>query len=270
MVVDKRPQGLLFDIGGVCVLSPFQAILDYEIANNIPIGWINYAIQHTSPNGAWHRIERGEIKLDAQFFAEFNRDFQHQHLWEAFHEQLKKKKTQAVLPSSTRSSAHLPLPKVDAEYMFWEMMRVSREPDPYMYPALKKLKKSGRFILGALSNTTILPEDHPYSKESPMSDVRMIFDFFVSSAHSGLRKPDPKIYELALKKMREAAKQKGIDGIAPEDVVFLDDIGINLKWAKKAGMRTIKVNLGKTDDAVRELEEYTGLSLLDDWDQAKL
>ncbi|EFW15088.1 predicted protein [Coccidioides posadasii str. Silveira] len=72
---------------------------------------IHYAIQHTSPNGAWHRIERGEIKLDANFFTEFNRDFQHQHLWETFHEQLKKKKPQTSSPSSTTSFARLPLPK---------------------------------------------------------------------------------------------------------------------------------------------------------------
>ncbi|EAS30426.3 epoxide hydrolase domain-like phosphatase [Coccidioides immitis RS] len=270
MATNNRPKGLLFDIGGVCVVSPFQAILDYEIANNIPIGWINYAIQHTSPNGAWHRIERGEIKLDANFFAEFNRDFQHQHLWEAFHEQLKKKNPQTSSPSSTTSSAHLPLPKVDAEYMFWEMMRVSREADPYMFPALKKLKESGQFILGALSNTTILPEDHPYSKRSAMHEVKQMFDFFISSAHCGLRKPDPRIYELALKNMREEAAKKGFGGIAPDDIVFLDDIGINLKWAKKAGMRTIKVDLGKTDDAVRELERSTGMKLLDDSDRAKL
>lgn len=248
-------------------MSPFQAILDYEIANNIPIGWVNYAIQHTSPNGAWHRVERGEVKIDAQFFADFNRDFQHQHLWEAFHEKLKKENPQTSSPSS---SAHLPLPKVDAEYMFWEMMRVAREPDPYMYPALKKLKESGQFILGALSNTTILPDDHPYSKDSAANDVKKMFDFFISSAHCGLRKPDPRIYELAMKNMNEAAEAKGIEVVTPNDVVFLDDIGINLKWAKKAGMRTIKVNLGRTDDAVRELEAYTGLKLLDDGQKARL
>ncbi|KAI1976769.1 hypothetical protein LOZ53_003645 [Ophidiomyces ophidiicola] len=269
MTATNRPKGLLFDIGGVCVVSPFQAILDYELANNIPVGWINYAIQNTSPNGAWHRVERGEVELGPRFFEDFNSDFQHQHLWEAFQEQKNKKKPQASSTSST-TSAHLPLPKVDAEYMFWEMMRVAREPDPYMFPALKKLKKSGKFILGALSNTTILPEDHPYSKSSATKDVKTAFDFFISSAHCGLRKPDPRIYELAMDNMRQMAEKRGLDGIAPEDVVFLDDIGINLKWAKKAGMKTIKVNLGKTDDAVRQLEKYTGMSLLDSGDKARL
>ena len=64
--------------------------------------------------------------------------------------------------------------------------------------------------------------------------------------------------------MDALAKKRGIDGIAASDIVFLDDIGENLKHAKKAGMRTIKVTLGKTQDAVKELEKITGLELLDE------
>ncbi|KAK2795711.1 hypothetical protein FQN52_003560 [Onygenales sp. PD_12] len=266
MAGSKRPKGLLFDIGGVCVVSPFQAILDYEIANNIPLGWVNYSIQHTSPDGAWHKIERGEIDCDANFFRAFNSDFRHQHLWEAFHEQLRKKKGSTAAATNTPLP---PLPTIDAEYMFWEMMRMARNPDPYMYPALQKLQASGEFVLGALSNTTILPEDSPASK-GPQVDVKQYFDFFISSAHVGLRKPDPRIYELALKEMNEAARKKGMAAIEPGDIIFLDDIGINLKWAKKSGFRTIKVNLGRTDEAVRELEEATGLRLLENGGRARL
>ncbi|PGH06488.1 60S ribosomal protein L5 [Blastomyces parvus] len=255
MAGNKRAKGLLFDVGGVCVVSPFQAILDYEIANNIPIGWVNYSIQHTSPNGAWHRVERGEVTLDAVFFQEFNSDFQHQHLWKEFHALQQRKNKQSSSSSSSSSSPLPPLPKVDAEYLFWEMMRVARSPDPYMFPALRKLQASGQFIMGALSNTTILPADNPVG---PPVDVKQFFDFFISSAHVGLRKPDPRIYALALKEMNDAAKKKGLPAVEPDDIVFLDDIGINLKWAKKAGFRTIKVDLGKSRDAVRELEKVTG------------
>jgi hypothetical protein len=46
-------------------------------------------------------------------------------------------------------------------------------------------------------------------------------------------------------------------------VVFLDDIGGNLRTGRKVGMRTVKVVLGKTEQAVRELEGITGLSLVD-------
>ncbi|KAL2006402.1 hypothetical protein VTN00DRAFT_9070 [Thermoascus crustaceus] len=263
MVEDKRPLALLFDIGGVCVVSPFQAILDYEIANNIPPGWVNYSISRTSPNGSWHKLERGEIKMDANFFAAFNKDLRDPTLWKQFHERLRQKQglgVGATLP---------PLPEVDAEWLFWEMMRISRSPDPYMFPALKKLRASGQFVMGALSNTTIFPDGHPYNEEDP-TGVKAQFDFFISSAHTGLRKPDPRIYELALKEIDKVARRREIEGLTASDVLFLDDIGENLKAAKKAGMRTLKVTLGRTQEAVKELERTTGLQLLESEDKAKL
>ncbi|KAM5472344.1 putative microsomal epoxide hydrolase [Microsporum audouinii] len=263
--MEKRPRALLFDVGGVCVISPFQAILDYEKANKIPIGWINYSIQNTSPDGAWHRLERGEVPLDAAWFKSFNSDFRHQHLWEQFNEKLSTKEK----PSTMKENGKTPeLPQVDAEHVFWEMMRVAQNPDPYMFPALQKLKDAGLFVMGALSNTTIIPDDSTKldRKSAAEKQVRRFFDFFISSAHTGLRKPDPRIYELAMKEINDAARMKGLRGepIRPDEVVFLDDIGVNLKWARKAGMGTIKVSLGRTQEAVRELEKRTGVNLLDD------
>ncbi|RAK71659.1 60S ribosomal uL18 domain-containing protein [Aspergillus fijiensis CBS 313.89] len=250
---NQRPRGLLFDIGGVCVLSPFQAILDYELAHNIPPGWVNFSISRTAPNGSWHRLERGDIKMDADFFAGFQNDLQSPSLWKQFQEKIRGEN-----PTGTQSPSP-PVPKLDAEFLFWEMMRVSRTPDPHMFPALKKLKESGQFILGALSNTVIFPDGHPYNRD--LDERKSQFDFFISSAHTGLRKPDQKIYEAALRDMNRIAKEKGQGEVHAVDVVFLDDIGENLKGAKKAGMRTLKVNLGRTQDAVRELEKMTGLQL---------
>lgn len=244
------------------VVSPFQAILDYELAHNIPPGWVNFSISRTSPNGSWHKLERGEIKMDAGFFAGFNRDLRDPALWKQFHESRQKKKA----PNSPASIP--PLPELDAEFLFWEMMRISRTSDPHMFPALLKLRESSAFVLGALSNTVIFPDGHLFNQD--VSGVKSQFDFFISSAHTGLRKPDPKIYEVAVQEMDALAKKKGMEGVAPSDIVFLDDIGQNLKAAKKAGMRTIKVNLGKTHDAVKELEKVTGLPLLAGQDKARL
>ncbi|KAB8232659.1 60S ribosomal uL18 domain-containing protein [Aspergillus alliaceus] len=254
MTETTRPVGLLFDIGGVCVLSPFQAILDYEIANKIPQGWVNFSISRTSPNGSWHRLERGEVQIDAAFFQGFNQDLNNADLWRKFHQ---KQQTPGALPA---------LPQVDAEFLFWEMMRISRTPDPYMAPALRKLKASGKFILGALSNTVVFPDGHPYNVDE--SGVKGHFDFFISSAHTGLRKPDPKIYQFAIREMNRLAGEKGLGEVGASDVVFFDDIGENLKGAKKAGMRTVKVHLGRTQDAVKELERLTGLELLEGSDRA--
>jgi len=83
-------------------------------------------------------------------------------------------------------------------------------------------------------------------------DLLHEFDVVVESSLVGCRKPDPRFYRMACELLE----------IEPSDAVFLDDLGINLKPARALGMRTIKV--GDPDDALRELEELTGLQLLDD------
>ncbi|KAG9250206.1 haloacid dehalogenase-like hydrolase [Emericellopsis atlantica] len=259
MATQRQPKVLLFDIGGVCVVSPFQAILDYELSLGIPPGWVNYSISQTKPHGFWHRLERGAIPMDQAFFAGFNADLHHQGRWHAFYtREAAKKKNGHQLSSSDVP----PVPRMDGEWLFNEMMTASNHPDPWMFPALQKLQESGRYILAALSNTVIFPVGHPLHAEPPFDDpVRRIFDVFVSSAHVGMRKPDPKIYQYALEQVDKYAKDHGKGSVGPGDIVFLDDIGENLKEAKRQGFQTIKVPLGRTYEAVEALERITGLQL---------
>lgn len=200
--------------------------------------------------------------MDASWFAGFTSDLHDRSRWENFY---RSRSAALDLPPEVP-----PQPKIDGEWLFWEMMRASRDPDPWMFPALKALRESGRFILAALSNTMIFPPDHPYSFIAH-DGVRSAFDVFISSAHVGLRKPDPAIYELALREVdgfarKNAASEKGRrlgwkEGIKAHEIVFLDDIGENLKAGKKMGFGTIKVPLGRAFEAVDQLEHATGLSL---------
>jgi putative hydrolase of the HAD superfamily len=64
-----------------------------------------------------------------------------------------------------------------------------------------------------------------------------------------VRKPNPKIYEMACEALN----------VAPEDAVYLDDLGINLKPARAMGMQTIKVI--DPDVALDELEAAVGFAL---------
>jgi hypothetical protein len=50
-------------------VSPFKAILEYELTHSIPPGYINHTISSTAPNGAWQRIERGELVLGDEWYA---------------------------------------------------------------------------------------------------------------------------------------------------------------------------------------------------------
>jgi hypothetical protein len=257
-ILNKYPQ----------VVSPFQSILDYELSLGIPPGWINHSISRTAPTGFWHRLETGTIPMDAAFFAGFNSDLHSPTRWEAFYQA--QRTLNPTLPKQTP-----PMPRLDGETLFFDMMRGARSPDPWMYPALKTLKASGRYIVAALSNTVIFPPDHEYSQTDFLADpLRSLFDVFVSSAHVGLRKPDPRIYQLAVEKVDEFARanadtERGRaggweDGVRPGDIAFLDDIGENLRAAKQAGFETVKVPLGRAYEAVEVLEKITGLELAGD------
>ena len=196
------------------------------------------------------------------------------------------------LSSQSSSTPPLPeLPKIDGKALFWQIMDHSRTPDQHFFPALLRLKAantSQRPILGALSNSVIFPPGHPYNRissvpassestpsspsSSPASqsfvskddDPRSNFDVFIASAEVGMRKPEKRIYELALRRLDEFDRKKGGTGVRAEDVLFLDDIGENLRTARELGMRTIKVQIGKTFRAVKELEKITGLELMDE------
>lgn len=233
--------------------------MDYEIKHGIAPGYINYGIRKLTPNGHWHRLERGEIKCDADYFKGFKSDLEDEATWREYHEKMNPN-------SSSVSKVVPPVPDINTEELFWTMMTESRHPDPYMYPALQRLKASGQFKLAALSNTTIFPPDSPLSQEYGPDNVRSMFDLFVSSAHVGMRKPSRDIYDYTMKLIRE----KWGNDIQPNDIMFLDDIGENLKMGKSVGWRTIRVFLGKTDKAVRELEQVTGLQLLEPASRARL
>ena len=64
-----------------------------------------------------------------------------------------------------------------------------------------------------------------------------------------MRKPEPRIYELTCQ----------ILNARPTQMVFLDDLGGNLKPARAMGMATIKV--GDPTEALASLETLTGVSL---------
>ena len=65
----------------------------------------------------------------------------------------------------------------------------------------------------------------------------------------GVRKPDPRIYEIALERLEVSADR----------AVFLDDIGGNLKPARAMGMATIRVV--SPEQALAELEQVLGFAL---------
>jgi len=128
---------------------------------------------------------------------------------------------------------------------------ISGELRPRMVAALRKLR--GQYKTACLTNN--MPLGHGAgmaqnsAKAAGIAEVLGLFDAVVESSKVGVRKPEPAFYEHACKLL----------DIAPQEAVFLDDLGINLKPASAMGMRTIKV--GDPDAALAELSALLGIAL---------
>ena len=118
--------------------------------------------------------------------------------------------------------------EVDAREL---MMQIGRgfSPRPEMMQAIASIRAHGLKVAALTNNwarTDTAADDVPHSLGHLGA-----FDVVVESAVEGLRKPDPRIYTLVCDRL----------GIAPDEAVFLDDLGVNLKPAREMGMTTIKV-----------------------------
>ncbi len=128
---------------------------------------------------------------------------------------------------------------------------LSGEVRPEMVEALDRV--NSRYVTACLTNN-VAHGDGPgmardASRAAEIEAVMARFDHVVESSRVGVRKPDPAFYEIAL----ETA------GVRAEEVVFLDDLGVNLKPARALGMTTIKV--GSADQAIADLEAVLDMTL---------
>lgn len=211
-------KAVLWDFGGVITSSPFDAFNRFESENGIPKDFIRGINAKNPTTNAWARFESSQISID-----EFDKSFK-QESKAAGHE-ISGHKVLSLLAGDVR---------------------------PEMVNALKICKAS--FKIGCITNNvksgdgTAIPQT--IEQKTQMLEILSLFDEVVESSVEGIRKPNPKIYQIALARM----------GVKAEEAVFLDDLGINLKPAKALGMKTIKVL--NAQQALAELEQHTKLKLI--------
>ena len=123
---------------------------------------------------------------------------------------------------------------IDARELM-ERMAAASQPRPAMLAAIRALRARGLRV-AALTNNWPAEE-----RDDGTRALRHQFDGFFESSALGMQKPDPRIYQHACAAL----------AIAPEEAVFLDDIGRNLKTARGLGMTTIKVE--SPEQALAEL-----------------
>ena len=202
-------KAVLWDFGGVILSSPFDAFRRYEDEHGLPEGFIR-GLNATNPDtNAWAQLERSEVDFD-RFCALFE--------------------------DEATQAGH----RIDARVV---LSLLSGEVRPEMVEALRRCRKAGLKTACLTNNFVALPTEE---RSSDHGEVLDLFDVIVESSRVGVRKPDPRFYEMACELLE----------IEPSEAVFLDDLGINLKPARAMGMTTIKVQDPAT--ALDELEATVG------------
>ncbi|GJL92274.1 HAD-IA family hydrolase [Hyphococcus sp.] len=214
-------QAVIFDFGGVFTTSPVQHFAVFERENNLPEHFIGDVIKANHHTNAWARFERAEMTLE-----EFDEAFAAESKVAGF--EIRGVKLVELL------SLHF---------------------NHNMIEALARVKAAG-YKTGCITNN--LPKIDSKAMLAAAEDQQIVenihrnFDHIIESSKVGVRKPEPRIYEM----MCEALC------VDPDACIFLDDLGINLKPAQTMGMTTIKVPFGDVTPAIDELSAMLGITLL--------
>ena len=106
-----------------------------------------------------------------------------------------------------------------------------------MVSFLRELKSD--FKLGCITNN--VKSSSQENTDNETEEVMSIFDHVIESSIVGIRKPNPEIYMMSCDALN----------VSPDQCIYLDDLGINLKPARELGMTTIKVI--QPEDAIQEV-----------------
>jgi putative hydrolase of the HAD superfamily len=215
-VAAEAVEAIIWDFGGVFTTSPFEAFNRYEAARGVPKDLIRRVNAINPLENAWALFERAEIDrsgFDLKFLEE-----------------------STALGHPVRGADVLPL--------------LSGDVRPRMVEALKLCKT--RFKVGCITNNMAQGHGPGMSATaqgaSRAAGIMALFDVIVESSKTGIRKPDPRIYQIACEQL----------GVASPACVYLDDLGINCKPAAQLGMKAIKVVTEA--QALDELAAATGLT----------
>lgn len=116
-----------------------------------------------------------------------------------------------------------------------------------LYETAFLLKKKS-YVIGILSDQWYLSGKALITKED-----RKKFSIVIVSCDAGIRKPNPKIYRLLIKKLRKY-------NIKNYEILFIDNREWNLKPARKLGIKTILFKNNK--QVIKDLERYINLQNL--------
>ncbi len=202
-------EAVLWDFGGVITSSPFEAFNRMEAEKGLPNNFVR-KINSTNPDtNAWAKFERSEISA-----AEFDELFAAEA--ETLGHELRGADVLACLAGDLR---------------------------PEMVKALNTIaaKLKTACITNNVNTGAGPGMARSEDKANAIAKVMETFDHVIESSKAGIRKPDPRIYQMACEAIN----------VDPANCIYLDDLGINCKPAAGLGMKAIKVT--SADQALDDL-----------------
>jgi len=194
---------VLFDFGGVFTDSPFEAVRAMGAEMGAPIDEvldIVFGSYDDDTDHVWHRCERGELDLDT---------------------------TRRSITEAGRERG--------LEIDLFEMLKYMASdggPRTAVIERTRRLRAEG---YGTALVTNNVVEFREFWRQ--MVPLDELFDVVIDSSEVGVRKPDRRIYELALREL---------GAVDPTRSVFLDDYPGNVDAARRLGMHGIVVETDPT------------------------
>ncbi|MAT94907.1 MAG: hypothetical protein CME59_20240 [Halioglobus sp.] len=194
-------RAVLFDFGGVFTDSPFHAVNAYGEDLGIGAAQVTEIVFGSYENDGdhpWHQLERGEISME--------------------------RARELILEQGRARDL-----EIDIYDLFMRMAgnNAGAGERQALVERVRELKRDG-YPTGLVTNNVAEFGDGWRG----LIPVDELFDFVVDSSAVGVRKPDPRIFAIALEQL---------EGIAPEETVFLDDYHANVEAARAVGMQALTV-----------------------------
>ncbi|MGR8947400.1 MAG: HAD-IA family hydrolase [Gammaproteobacteria bacterium] len=188
--------------------------------------WDFGGVLTSSPFDAFNKYEL-ERNIPKDFIRGVNAVNPHDNAWAKFESsRISAAEFNEAFLAETSAAGH-PIPGADVIPLLGGAVR------PNMVAVLKRCKAD--YQVACLTNNADAGSGPGMAatdeRAAEVREVMNLFDLVIESSKEGIRKPDPRIYALACERMNLSA----------EEIVYLDDLGINLKPAKAIGMTTIKV-----------------------------
>jgi putative hydrolase of the HAD superfamily len=207
-------RGAIFDFGGVLTTDPLAGLQRYEENLGVPRGALLALIigrDTDEAEGPWQRLERGELAV--------------QEFWAGIKERAQRELGVGLTLESLAGS-------------FRGTWGVRER-------IVELVRELGDEVVLVLLTNNVAELAVVWREMIPVDDL---FDAVIDSSAVGIRKPDPRIFEMAL----EAA------GVRAEETVFVDDSIVNVRAAEKLGIHGI--HFTSEDEVIARVRELVGAS----------